>query len=213
MSSSDSSPQDAKTAAAPDDSMGQEKLGLPTAKPLRFDRAQDSPPARASRNGEPDENTAKLGTPLFNKLVTADDDLIGLVAYGLYKQNKYDWLAAFEKSCGRRPTGDESRAYVVGEGTPRRVATYRQIAESALAARILQAEPRSMAELRSTANQAERDSFRDEAPRPPTRQSTDGSGPHRVPKNSRTSLFYVAFICVLAGLCVWFLAFLGVVKI
>jgi hypothetical protein len=213
MSSSDISAQDAKTAATPDDSVRDEKSGLPTAKPLRFDRIQDNPPVRGGRNSEPDENTGKLSAPLFKKLVTTDDDLVGFVAYGLYKQNKYEWLAAFEKSCGRRPTADECTAYGVGEGTPRRIATYRQLAEGALAARLPQAEPRSMAELRSMANQAEGDSFQDQAPRPPARRLAEGSGPQSVPKNRRITLYYVAFMCVLAGFCVWLLAFLGVLKI
>jgi hypothetical protein len=213
MGVSDISAQDAKTAAASDEPPVGEKSGLPTAKPLRLDRAPDNLPLRAGRDGDIDENADKLAASVFKKLVTADDDLVGLVAYGLYKQNKYDWLAAFEKSCGRRPTAEESRAYVVGEGTSRRVATYRQLAESALAARIPQAEPRSMAELRSMANQAEHDSFHDEPPRPPARRSPGGVGPQTVPKNRRISLYYMAFICALAGLCVWFLSFLGVLKI
>jgi hypothetical protein len=213
MSSSDISAQDAKTATNPKDPASDEKSGLPTAKPLRFDRAPDNPPLQGGRNGEPDENTNKLSAPLFKRLVTADDDLVGLVAYGLYKQNKYEWLAAFEKTCGRRPTPDESRAYVLGEGTPRRIAAYRQLAEGALVARVPQAEPRSMVELRSMANQSERDTFHDEAPRPPARRPTDASAPAAVSKGSRVSLYYFAFMCILAGFCVWLLAYLGMLKI
>ena len=212
MSSSDISPPDAKVAIKSDDPAN-EKSALPTARPLRFDRMQEDLPVLANRNSEPEENTVKLGAPLFKKLVTSDDDLVGLVAYGLYKQNKYEWLGAFENSCGRRPTADESRAYVLGEGTPRRIATYRQLAEGALAARIPHAEPRSMAELRSMASLPERGSFHDEAPRQSARRPADGSASDLASKTSRVSLYYFIFMCVLAGVCVWLLAFLGVLKI
>jgi hypothetical protein len=214
MSSSDISAQDAKVAIKSDDPANGEKSGLPNARPLRFDRTQEDLPVLGNRNGEPEGNTARDGAFLFKKLVTSDDDLVGLVAYGLYKQNKYEWLGAFENSCGRRPSADESRAYVLGEGTPRRIATYRQLAEGLLAARTLHgAEPRSMAELRSVASLPERDSVREEAPRPPTRRSADGSAADSASKNRRISLYYFIFMCVLAGVCVWLLAVLGVLKI
>lgn len=67
---------------------------------------------------------------IFSKLVTGDDDIIGLVAYSLYKQNKIDWMRAFEERSGRAPNDQEFSAYIVGENTPRRVSTYRFLAES-----------------------------------------------------------------------------------
>lgn len=67
---------------------------------------------------------------IFTKLVSGDDDIIGLVAYSLYKQNKIDWMRAFESRYGRAPNEMEFAAYIVGENTPRRVATYRFLAES-----------------------------------------------------------------------------------
>lgn len=67
---------------------------------------------------------------IFSKLVSADDDIVGLVAYSLYKQNKIDWMRAFESRYSRLPNEMEFAAYIVGENTPRRVATYRFLAES-----------------------------------------------------------------------------------
>lgn len=73
------------------------------------------------------------GSSVFQKLVAADDDVVGLVAYSIYKQNKLDWLRAFEKLRSRAPGEAELSAYVIGENTPRRLATYRHLAESTLA--------------------------------------------------------------------------------
>src|SRR3954453_7958741 len=72
-------------------------------------------------------------SPVFSHLVTGDNDIVGLVAYSIYKQNKLDWLLAFQRATGREPTEQESIAYIVGEATPRRLATYRHLAESTLA--------------------------------------------------------------------------------
>ena len=70
---------------------------------------------------------------IFSRLVQGDTDIAGLVAYSIYKQNKLDWLAAFETAKARVPDDAELFSYIVGEGTPRRLATYRQLAEATLA--------------------------------------------------------------------------------
>jgi len=71
--------------------------------------------------------------PIFDALVTPDDDVVGLVAYSLYKQNKRAWLDDFIKATGRAPTEAESRAYIIGESTERRLNTYRHLAAATLA--------------------------------------------------------------------------------
>lgn len=70
---------------------------------------------------------------VFSALVKGDADITGLVAYSIYKQNKLDWLQAFEKVKGREPAENELISYIVGESTPRRIATYRHLAEATLA--------------------------------------------------------------------------------
>jgi len=72
---------------------------------------------------------------IFNTLVTADSDVVGLVAYSIYKQNKHDFLVAFGREHGREPDEGELSAYTLGEATPRRLATYRHLAEGTLAGR------------------------------------------------------------------------------
>ena len=70
---------------------------------------------------------------VFRHLVGNDSDITGLVAYSIYKQNKLDWLSAFETAKGRSPDDAELASYIIGEGTPRRLATYRHLAEATLA--------------------------------------------------------------------------------
>jgi hypothetical protein len=70
--------------------------------------------------------------PIFDILVRDETDLEGLVAYALYKQNKRDWLIAFEKSHGRQPVAREIASYILGERTARRIETYRRLAADAL---------------------------------------------------------------------------------
>lgn len=70
---------------------------------------------------------------VFSSLVRGDGDITGLVAYSIYKQNKLDWLQAFEAAKSRAPDEAEVTAYIIGESTARRLATYRHLAEATLA--------------------------------------------------------------------------------
>ncbi len=69
---------------------------------------------------------------VFTNLVQEDGDIVGLVAYSIYKQNKVDWLQAFQKALGRVPSESELASYIIGESTPRRLATYRHLAGATL---------------------------------------------------------------------------------
>ena len=85
-------------------------------------------PARAELDGEVERN------PVFDALVGSDgEDVAGLVAYSIYKQNKRAWLDDFIKATGRGPSDAETRSYIIGESTERRIATYRRLAASTLA--------------------------------------------------------------------------------
>jgi hypothetical protein len=80
------------------------------------------------RTRHPDSDDRRNG--IFERLVSGDDDVAGLIAYSVYKQNKRDWLKAFETARSRAPTLDEEVAYTIGESTTRRLAMYRQMAEA-----------------------------------------------------------------------------------
>ncbi len=103
-----------------------------------FEPTRDlAPPAAAAvspavpRPPAPTDGAERNG--VFGHLVRDDGDIAGLVAYSIYKQNKLDWLRAFEAAEGRVPDQAEMSAYIIGEGTPRRLATYRHLAEATLA--------------------------------------------------------------------------------
>ena len=70
---------------------------------------------------------------VFTALVKGDSDVTGLVAYSVFKQNELDWLSEFRKARGREPSEGEADSYIIGESTPRRLATYRHLAEATLA--------------------------------------------------------------------------------
>jgi len=70
---------------------------------------------------------------IFDSLVRVEGEISGLVAYSIYKQNKRAWLNGFIKATGRPPSDAESRAYIIGESTERRLATYRHLAAATLA--------------------------------------------------------------------------------
>lgn len=72
---------------------------------------------------------------VFGSLVKSDDDIVGLVAYSIYKQNKHDWLVSFNKAKGREPAEAEAASYIIGESTPRRLAIYRHLAQATLEGR------------------------------------------------------------------------------
>jgi hypothetical protein len=82
--------------------------------------------AAAAADSEAERNT------VFSSLVTGDADIVGLVAYSIYKQNKHDWLVAFTKAKAREPSEAELTSYIIGESTPRRLATYRHLAQATL---------------------------------------------------------------------------------
>ncbi len=97
--------------------------------------ARRSAPENMSVSDEPAIVDPAEHTIVFTNLVTSDKDIVGLVAYSLYKQNKYDWLSAFGRQTGRMPDEAEAQAYLLGESTPRRLATYRHLAEATLGGR------------------------------------------------------------------------------
>lgn len=45
--------------------------------------------------------------PIYQLLVQGDDDLIGQVAYALYKKEKHTWVEQFLKEQGIEPTDDQ----------------------------------------------------------------------------------------------------------
>jgi hypothetical protein len=69
---------------------------------------------------------------VYEKLVQRDDDLIGLIAYALYKQHKRDWLIAYRQREDREPSVAELSAYLTSQELDRTVLMYRERAEAVL---------------------------------------------------------------------------------
>ena len=110
---------------------------------LRFDGRSDAFPTlpHVELNGAGPLAPEAGRRSLFNELVTEDSDVVGLVAYSLYKQNKHDFLVAFSREWGRGPDERELAAYTLGEATARRLATYRHLAQETLEGRGPDAQP------------------------------------------------------------------------
>ena len=87
---------------------------------------------KAPGAAETDATEAEHNT-IFDSLVKVEGEVAGLVAYSIYKQNKRAWLQDFLKATGRPPSEAESRSYIIGESTERRLATYRHLAAATLA--------------------------------------------------------------------------------
>lgn len=98
---------------------------------VQLPRAAAPLPAPAAA-GKPEATGEAERNPIFDALVSPDEDIAGLVAYSIYKQNKRAWLDDFIKATGRSPTEAESRAYIIGESTERRLTTYRHLAAATL---------------------------------------------------------------------------------
>jgi hypothetical protein len=87
--------------------------------PLRYQQ-----PGRALGEGEQTVQAA---------LVSNDSDFVGLLAMAIYEQHRRDWLVNYRETFGQAPDEHASRLYDIAENTPRRLATYRQLAEARLA--------------------------------------------------------------------------------
>jgi hypothetical protein len=104
---------------------------LPLIKPSSTTKKLPHVNARIALEGAPSESD-DLRNPIFELLVQNEQDVAGLLAYALYKQNKRDWLIAFQATTGRQPTDAEVSAFILGERIPRRTSTYRKLAEDML---------------------------------------------------------------------------------
>ncbi|CAL8968545.1 hypothetical protein RHODGE_RHODGE_04595 [Rhodoplanes serenus] len=69
---------------------------------------------------------------VYERLVQRDDDLVGLIAYALYKQHKRDWLVEHRERQGRDPNDDELKAYLTAQQLDRMIQMYRERAETVL---------------------------------------------------------------------------------
>lgn len=65
------------------------------------------------------------GHTAYSSLVEGENDLVGLVAYSLYKSDKLAFLAKHEKDTANKPTPDEMMAFCRTSTLPGPVSAYR----------------------------------------------------------------------------------------
>lgn len=78
------------------------------------------------------DDQSKNYNTVYEKVVRRDDDLVGLIAYALYKQNKRDWLIQQRQRKGKDPTETELGAYLTAQQLDRTIQMYRDQAEAVL---------------------------------------------------------------------------------
>jgi hypothetical protein len=69
---------------------------------------------------------------VFSHLIEGENDLIGIVAYSIYKQEKRDWLMRWEATHGEPPTAGQVEAFVLANLTEGQKQRYRIAAQSVL---------------------------------------------------------------------------------
>ena len=69
---------------------------------------------------------------IYAKLVTAEDDVVGLIAYGIYKKHKIEFITKIKDEHGREPTADECRSFFAASTTSSQLSNYRSQAETML---------------------------------------------------------------------------------
>lgn len=69
---------------------------------------------------------------IYEKLVLAEDDLVGLIAYGIYKKHKIEFITKIKEELQREPTQEECNSFSVASGTDTLLTSYRERAETML---------------------------------------------------------------------------------
>lgn len=70
---------------------------------------------------------------IYSKLVRDDDDIIGMVAYGIYKKHKIEFIESIKSAHDREPNADEWHAFAISTNTESQRDKYVAQAETMLA--------------------------------------------------------------------------------
>src|SRR5687768_11606395 len=94
-------------------------------------------PAASFAPGRPAAPVAAAPIPrvpnrVYEHLVEGDDDVIGLIAYSLYKHDKRQWLMTWRAQHGAEATADQIEAFVNGQMTSGQRERYRTAARQVL---------------------------------------------------------------------------------
>ena len=69
---------------------------------------------------------------IYEKLVSAEDDLVGLIAYGIYKKHKIEFITKIKDEYKRDPTEEECKSFSAASTTESQLKNYRGQAETLL---------------------------------------------------------------------------------
>lgn len=69
---------------------------------------------------------------IYEQLVKSEDDLVGLIAYAIYKKHKIEFITKIKEEEHREPTEEECSAFFKASTTESQLAKYRNDAESIL---------------------------------------------------------------------------------
>lgn len=69
---------------------------------------------------------------IYSKLVTAEDDIVGIIAYGIYKKHKIEFITKIKDEHGREPSDEECRSFFAASTTASQLGNYRHQAEAML---------------------------------------------------------------------------------
>lgn len=69
---------------------------------------------------------------IYSKLVTDEDDLIGLIAYGIYKKHKIEFITKIKEEQKHEPTPEECNSFFAASTTESQLSKYRNQAETML---------------------------------------------------------------------------------
>lgn len=69
---------------------------------------------------------------IYSKLVSSEDDVIGLIAYGIYKKHKIEFITKIKEEQHREPTEEECGSFFASSTTESQLNNYRIQAETML---------------------------------------------------------------------------------
>ncbi len=76
---------------------------------------------------------------IYSQLVTDENDLVGLIAYGMYKRHKIEFISSYRESHnGEDPTDSDCKAFALSTCTPCGLKQYRREAEILIQRMILE---------------------------------------------------------------------------
>lgn len=69
---------------------------------------------------------------IYRHLVSSPEDLIGLLAYSIYKQHKIEFIEDFKKKKGCAPTDADIEGFIMSSVTPSQLEKYKESANTIL---------------------------------------------------------------------------------